>query len=335
MILTRAMVRNYYETHGSFRGIERTSFYEKVKKFASQTFSGFSAGQAENEFLWYSLGYEGTSGLPSELRKAHCVVMGEYESQEEIEKAKRFLADNKIVFPAQMPRTLATEKQLPEKIDVLSELLASHYLSDTQLLVVVGDNVVVLGDYLQQISCDGKFRALDRTIVDKVLVSIEAEHEGDNRVVGNTLYTKEKVSKSEAGKIQTVALEKAIGKRNRIPAWFKITPADGVMLYFKNKLHYLQLLLMCHKEGISYQQLMRARGCEIHDCGKLYECTGFYCFTFGENAYYIHPEQTVDNLNLTTVSDLEQKITQYQAKQQVRGKEVAKLQAKEMEAFDE
>lgn len=285
------MIRNFWEVHGSFEGIESTVLHRIIKKLSDE------AGMPYKDYLYMQLGYK---PLAQYSLEESCELRALFVTRQYKElKEKLGLNSTKDVqdfFKKEGVSSVSfdlKDKNTDHKYDDIVDLLAAYYRNDSSLYCIVGDRPLPFFYCLETLSnkSTSPDKLVDSLMNDKwclgSLAKIQCRKDSTLRIQGKKCISPIEYSTEEKTRIQHLALKKACFPYGvNLNKLFKSAP-DLVFLSFNNNEKYLKLLDFARSTGITYQDLAQNYGINVADQLPVFSKYGILLYKFVEGTSYI------------------------------------------------
>lgn len=291
MFYIKMMIRNYWEIHGTFDGIENTVLSKVIKQMSSD------ANMPYEEFLYAQLGYK---PLAQYSIKESCELRALFVTRQyDALKKKLNLTNTKDIqqfFKSEgVPSTsFAIDNEvLDEKFKDVITLLALYYKTDINLYCIVNNRTLPLFYYLETLSSKGTNpeKLVDSLMQDKEILSslVKIRYRKDAKLLvqGKCCITPVNYTKEEKNYIQREALKKACFAYGvNLNKLFK-NPPDLVFLSFLDNEKYLKLLDFAAGVGITYKDLAESYGINVPDQMPVFCKYGVLLYKMVEDVSYV------------------------------------------------
>lgn len=290
MFLMQQLVRNFYETHGTFKGIEDSPYYSCVVSLWEES----DGGETLSDFLYQMLGYRSLENLSIEetvnVRSFFAVknfskaaeVLG-VETQSEINIIFKKAGISTVSF------NLSVNKQKGNYRKMV-RLLAHCYKNDQSFVLVSKSQVIPISYLIGQIS----WRQMDKSINQlfeiegfaKSLAKVHTKKNSEIFLYGKNLYTPEILTKEDVVDLQKSAIKLAVDPSGvKLNKLFK-EPLNLLFLSVSNNENYLKLLDFARGVGTTYSAISEMYGVNVVDQSANFE-------RFGSMVYVVTPESFI------------------------------------------
>lgn len=290
------MIRNYYEVHGTFDGIENTILHSKIEEMRANTEMSYS------DFLYSQLGYrivkKGSLAKLSfkELSDARALyITRQYKALAKIFDVKETGNITSMFKDAGIPilSYRLEEVQLDPKYEDVVKLLSFYYKNDTNLFCVINNRPLPMFYSLEVLTTKSVNiqRMLDVLMADKEinrsLAKIKYKKGSKLFIQGKYCITPVNYSNEEKIEIQRKALELACFPYSaNLNKLFKRSQ-NLLFLSIQDNSKYLKVLDFAKAIGSTYQEIANTYGIHLPDQMPVFNEYGVLLFKLSKNQSYI------------------------------------------------
>ena len=295
MFCITMMIRNYYEVHGTFDGIQDTILHDRIEEMRKGT------GLSYDDFLYTQLGYQKVNeGLLSklsiqELTEARALFI---TRQSKALAQKLGIPEegsfNSIFKDAGIPILSFKIKQekLEERYADIINLLAFYYKNDTNLYCIINKRPLPLF-YSLEVLCSKSTnirKTIDALMEDKEVVrslaKIRCRKDSKLLIQGKYCITPSNYTNEEKDMIQRKALEIACFPYTvNLNKLFKVSQ-NLPFLSFNDNAKYLKMLDFAKGIGSTYQEIANTYGINLPDQLPVFNKYGILLFKLTKDESY-------------------------------------------------
>lgn len=295
MFCITMMIRNYYEVHGTFDGIQDTILHDRIEEMRKGT------GLSYDDFLYTQLGYQKVNEGPlsklsiQELAEARALFI---TRQSKALAQKLGIPEegsfNSIFKDAGIPILSFKIKQekLEDRYADIINLLAFYYKNDTNLYCIVNKRPLPLF-YSLEVLCSKSTnirKTIDALMEDKEVVrslaKIRCRKDSKLLIQGKYCITPNNYTNEEKDMIQRKALEIACFPYTvNLNKLFKVSQ-NLPFLSFNDNAKYLKMLDFAKGIGSTYQEIANTYGINLPDQLPVFNKYGILLFKLTKDESY-------------------------------------------------
>ena len=290
------MIRNYYEVHGTFDGIENTILHSKIERMREGT------GMSYSDFLYSQLGYKRIKS--DALTKFTFEELSEIRALQVARQSKDLLK----IFNVKETGKLSTvfkdagipvvsfklkEEEIDPKYEEIVKLLAFYYKNDANLYCIVNNRPLPLFYSLEFLAAKSinVEKTLDALMADKeinrALAKIKFKKDSKLFIQGKYCITPINYTDEEKIVIQRNALRLACFPYNvNLNKLFK-TSQNLLFLSVQDNDKYLKMLDFAKAIGSTYQEIASVYGINLPDQMSVFSKYGVLLFKLTKDQSYI------------------------------------------------
>jgi len=296
MFCITMMIRNYYEVHGTFNGIENTILHNRIEEMRAKTEMSYS------DFLYAQLGYKKIEHGP--LAKLSFEELSEvralYITRQNKELAKMLDVKetgniNSMFKDAGIPilSYRLEDWKIDPKYEEIVKLLSFYYKNDTNLFCVINNRPLPMFYSLEVLTTKSVNiqKMLDVLMADKeinrALAKIKYKKGSKLFIQGKYCITPVNYSDEDKLLIQRKALEIACFPYSaNLNKLFK-TSQNLLFLSIQDNSKYLKVLDFAKAIGTTYQEIASTYGIHLPDQMPVFNKYGVLLFKLTKDQSYV------------------------------------------------